>query len=153
MTRQRIDHVIGLELRARIRALKAGEWFNLDGYRYLRIDELHFDREPTVATDTPTFAIPVPDAGEPDAGGWDPPKPYTPPRFENEAPLPLAGRVYRSRDYCATCDWWWAHDRDEDVIGKCRRHAPKPGWPNADRTDWCGDHEPRRNPEPGDTKN
>jgi hypothetical protein len=55
---------------------------------------------------------------------------------------------------CRGCRFWTG-DRNDDVPGQCRRHAPKPHhaidgdddarwafWPIVLGDDWCGEHEP-----------
>ncbi len=42
---------------------------------------------------------------------------------------------------CETCRWW---DSLTDVVGLCRRHAPRRDreWPEVHDSDWCGEWEP-----------
>lgn len=61
-------------------------------------------------------------------------------------------------DQCGNCrfakGFWWSK-REQDTIGLCQRHAPRPmvydddgslldwNWPQVSETLWCGEHERR----------
>ena len=175
-TLHRIDHHLDVFVRSELKALTPGEWFNYAGWRYVKVDDLHYSAEVTSACDTvpAPSAIPIPDPADPDAsykplrrnmaafGLKDPTADTEPPikpiRFENlgEAPKPPADPwQHRSNTMkCATC-MWFALKKPRLDFGRCRRHAPTlGGYPAVFSTDWCGDHKLDEGslPQPGDSK-
>lgn len=124
MTRRRIDHQANVGVRIQLKELSIGGAFNHNGWRYVKVDDLHYESEITDQVDTESVPYPVS-------------------QFVNEKPLdePADRWAHRSAMMkCGSCMWFVAKKPRTD-FGRCRRHAPTlAGWPAVFSTDWCGDH-------------